>query len=150
METLKYTVIKNEEQYKGYCNELREIVIQNSKENNPIIEDQIDLLTLLIETWDEQHNTLGDLDPIQLLKSLMKDYKMKSNDLAKILRTSKSLISSMLNYRRGLSKEIIRKLSAHFKLSQEAFNRPYKLISPVNKQFKNASVMNSKKDLETV
>jgi len=147
---LKYTVIKNEEQYKGYCNELREIVIQNSKENNPIIEDQIDLLTLLIETWDEQHNTLGDLDPIQLLKSLMKDHKMKSNDLAKILDTSKSLISSMLNYRRGLSKEIIRKLSAHFKLSQEAFNRPYKLISPVNKQFKYASVMNSKKDLETV
>jgi HTH-type transcriptional regulator/antitoxin HigA len=150
METLKYTVIKNEEQYKGYCNELREIVIQNSKENNPIIEDQIDLLTLLIETWDEQHNTLGDLDPIQLLKSLMKDHKMKSNDLAKILGTSKSLISSMLNYRRGLSKEIIRKLSAHFKLSQEAFNRSYKLISPVNKQFKYASVMNSKKDLETV
>lgn len=136
MKTLKYTVIKNEEQYDSYCDELRELVIQNSKENNPVIEDQIDLLTLLIETWDEQHNTLGDLDPIQLLKSLMKDHKMKSNDLAKILGISKSLVSSMLNYRRGLSKEIIRKLSAYFKLSQEAFNRPYKLISPVNKQFK--------------
>lgn len=150
MKTLKYTVIKNEEQYDSYCDELRELVIQNSKENNPVVEDQIDLLTLLIETWDEQHNTLSDLDPIQLLKSLMKDHKMKSNDLAKILGISKSLVSSMLNYRRGLSKEIIRKLSAYFKLSQEAFNRPYKLISPVNKQFKYASVMNSKKDIETV
>lgn len=149
METLKYTVIKNEEQYKSYCDELREIIIQNSKENNPIIEDQIDLLTLLIETWDQQQNTLVDLDPIQLLKSLMKDHRMNSNELAKILGTSKSLISSMLNYRRGLSKENIRKLFAHFKLSQEAFNRSYKLISSVNKQFKYASMMNYKKDLET-
>jgi len=147
MEILKYTVIKDEEQYDSYCNELRELLIQNSKKENPVIGDQIDLLTLLIETWDEQHNTLGDLDPIQLLKSLMKDHKMKSNDLAKILGTSKSLVSSMLNYRRGLSKENIRKLSEYFKLSQEAFNRPYKLKSPVNKQLKYASVMNSKKDL---
>ncbi len=147
MEILKYTVIKNEEQYDSYCNELRELLIQNSKEENPVIEDQIDLLTLLIETWDEQHNTLGDLDPIQLLKSLMKDHKLKSNDLVKILGTSKSLVSSMLNYRRGLSKENIRKLSAYFKLSQEAFNRPYKLKSSVNKQLRYASVMNSKKDL---
>lgn len=147
METLKYTVIKTEEQYNGYCNKLRELIIQNNKANNPVIEDQIDLLTLLIETWDDQHNTLDDLDPIQLLKSLMKDHKIKSNDLAKILGASKSLVSGMLNYRRGLSKENIRKLSEHFKLSQEAFNRPYKLISPVNKQFKHASVMNSPKDL---
>ena len=88
----------------------------------------------MFSRWNDQHNTLGDLDPIQLLKSLMKDHKIKSNDLAQILATSKSLVSSMLNYRRALSKENIRKLSTHFKLSQEAFNRPYKLISPVNKQ----------------
>ena len=53
----------------------------------------------MFSRWNDQHNTLGDLDPIQLLKSLMKDHKIKSNDLAQILATSKSLVSSMLNYR---------------------------------------------------
>ncbi len=134
MEVLKYTVIKNEEQYDKYCKELRELLIQNKKVRNTDIEDQIDLLTLLIENWDEQHNTLGDLDPVQLLKSLMKENNLKSKDLIEILKVSKGMVSSILNYRRGLSKENIRLLSAHFKLSQEAFNRPYKLISSFDKR----------------
>jgi HTH-type transcriptional regulator / antitoxin HigA len=52
-----------------------------------------------------------------------------------------------LNYKKGLSKEVIRTLAAHFKLSQEAFNRPYKLRSPLNSHLKNASVMNTTKEL---
>jgi len=32
-----------------------------------------------------------------------------------------------------------------FKLSQEAFNRPYKLIVPENAHLRNASVMNTTK-----
>ena len=130
MGILKYTVIKNEEQYDSYCLKLREFLVQNGKARNADIEDQIELLTLLIENWDEQHNTLGDLDPVQLLKSLMNENNLKSKDLVEILKVSKGMVSSILNYRRGLSKENIRLLSAHFKLSQEAFNRPYTLIIP--------------------
>ncbi len=37
-----------------------------------------------------------------------------------------------------LSKETIRRLSDYFKLSKEAFNRPYKLINEVNRHFRNA------------
>lgn len=37
------------------------------------------------------------------------------------------LVSEMLNYKKGLSKETIRILSDRFKLNQEAFNRPYEL-----------------------
>lgn len=125
---------------------VRELLIQNRRGENPVIQDQIDLLTLLIETWDEQHDTLGDLDPIQLLKSLMKDHKLRANDLSVILATSRSLVSGILNYRRGLSKENIRKLSDYFKLSQKAFNRPYQLDAPVNKQLKQARAMNHEKD----
>jgi HTH-type transcriptional regulator/antitoxin HigA len=32
----------------------------------------------------------------------------------------------------------------------EAFNRPYKLVNEVNKHFRNASLMNTKKDLGKV
>jgi HTH-type transcriptional regulator/antitoxin HigA len=43
------------------------------------------------------------------------------------LTESEGLVSDMLNYKKGFSKETIRILSAHFKTSQEAFNRTYPL-----------------------
>jgi HTH-type transcriptional regulator/antitoxin HigA len=110
-------------------------------------QDTIELLTLLIETWDKEHNTFPEADPIELLNYLMKENKLLAVDLAKELAVSKSLISDILNYRRGLSKDIIRKLAEKFTVSQELFNKPYKLVSPVNSRLKDASVMNTRKKL---
>lgn len=143
MERLKYTVIKNKVQYKEYCKALEELIDSGAKAK--ATGDEIDLLTLLIEKWDEEHNSFMEVDPIKLLHSFMEDHKMKAKDLVKLLNVSKGYISDILNYKKGLSKEIIRDLSTHFKVSQEAFNRPYKLKSPINARLKNASVMNTRK-----
>jgi HTH-type transcriptional regulator/antitoxin HigA len=148
MEVLPYKVIKTEEQYYDYCNMLEELVMLKKK--NKQQQDTIELLTVLIEKWDNDHNTFGDVDPIHLVKYLMAENKLKAVDLASLLGISKSLVSDILNYRRGLSKEIIRKLAERFKLSQEAFNKPYKLTSPLNAQLKDASVMNTRKKLSKV
>ena len=77
----------------------------------------------------------------------MDERNMKSNDLAEILKVNKSLVSEILNYKKGISKKIIRALSDYFKVSQEAFNRTYNLKSPYNSRLKNASVMNTAKAL---
>ncbi len=143
METLKYTVIKDVEQYKEYCDILEEL-IQN---DNKVTKDEIDLLALLIEKWDNEHNTFNDSDPIELLKALMEEHDLKAKDLVEILNLSKGTISKILNYHKGLSKDTIRKLSDYFKLSQEVFNRPYKLVHEVNRHFRNASLMNTKKNI---
>ncbi len=132
-------------QYKEYCQNLEQLVDGGSK--GKAVSDEIDLLTLLIEKWDAEHNSFMEVDPIQLLHSFMEDHNMKAKDLVKLLNVSKGYISDILNYKKGLSKEIIRDLSAHFKVSQEAFNRPYKLKSPINAKLKNASVMNTRKIL---
>ena len=134
METLKYKVIKSEAQYNKYCDQL-EVLLDNSA-GTKSQEDEIELLTLLIEKWDEEHNTFDDADPVEILKSLMKDHKMKAVDIATLVGVSEGLVSDMLNYKKGFSKETIRILSARFKLNQEAFNRPYKLITPVKKSAK--------------
>lgn len=143
METLKYKIISSETQYDRYCKMLEELLNKKSKAKS--VNDEIELLTLLIEKWDEEHNTFQDVDPIELLHSLMDDHKLKAQDLVEILGVNKSLVSEILNYKKGLSKEVIRKLAARFKLSQEAFNRSYKLISPYNSHLQNASVMNTPK-----
>ena len=92
---------------------------------NFVFEDEIELLTLLIEKWDNEHNTFNELNPVEHIKSLMEANNLKAVDLVKILGLSKGTISKILNYHKGLSKETIRRLSEHFKVSQEAFNRPY-------------------------
>lgn len=126
METLVYTIIKSDVQYKKYCERLEYLVEHGG--NTKAVLDEIELLTLLIEKYDEEHNSFVDLDPIQLVKALIKEHKMKAVDLAGLLGVSEGLVSDMLNYKKGLSKDTIRSLSAQFKLSQEAFNRPYPLI----------------------
>jgi HTH-type transcriptional regulator/antitoxin HigA len=132
MQALQYKVIKTITQYKSYCNILEELVMSKKKTKEQ--QDTIELLTLLIEKWDEAHNTFSETDPVELLDYLMKENKIKATNLAKGLDISKSLVSDIMNYRRALSKEIIRKLSIRFKISQELFNRPYKLISPTTIQ----------------
>jgi HTH-type transcriptional regulator/antitoxin HigA len=125
METLKYKIIKTDAQYNKYCDMLESLVDIGKK--TQAIQDEIELLTLLIDQYDAAHNTFDDADPIQLLKALMKDHKLKSVDLANLLDVSEGLVSDMLNYKKGLSKDTIRMLSERFKLNQEAFNRPYAL-----------------------
>ena len=79
----------------------------------------------------------------------MNDHNLKAKDLVDLLKVSKGYISDILNYKKGLSKDVIRKLAKRFKVSQEAFNRPYKLSVPENSHFRNASVMNTRKELAT-
>ncbi len=125
MHTIKYKVIATEKQYLKYCDILEELVF--SKKRTRAIEDEISLLTLLIETYDRQKHPLPETDPVQLLKSLMKDHKLKSIDIAKLLNVSEGLVSDMLKYKKGFSKESIRILADRFKMRQEAFNKPYEL-----------------------
>ena len=73
---------------------------------------------------------------------------MKAKDLVEVLGVSKGLISDILNYKKGMSKEIIRSLSTYFKVSQEAFNRPYNIVNPANSHLRNERVMNTPKNLE--
>lgn len=125
MDTLKYRIIKNDIQYKKYCCILEEL-IQNDDKSSV---DEIELLTFLIEKWDEEHNTFNESDPIELIQFLMKDHGLKAKDLVEILELTKGTVSKILNYHKGLSKDSIRRLAEHFKLSQEAFNRPYLLVN---------------------
>ncbi|MGK7395076.1 MAG: helix-turn-helix domain-containing protein [Candidatus Cyclobacteriaceae bacterium M3_2C_046] len=127
---LKYTVIKNKHQYNTYTITLEALVAADDQALN----DEIELLTLLIEKWDAENIRMNDLDPVQLIKSLLYENELKAKDLVSILDLSKGTVSKILNYQKGLSKDSIRKLSDYFKLSQSAFNRPYPLQKETGKK----------------
>ena len=122
MTTLKYSVIKNKEQYNAYCKALETLLADNTTNSQ-----EVELLTLLIEHYDAKNKDFNELDPIELLKSLMQDYSLRPKDLANYLDISEGYVSDTLDHKKGLSKEVIRKLAGRFRLSQEAFNRPFRL-----------------------
>lgn len=130
MKAMKYTIIKTSRQYKLYCDSL-EALLEEGRSAKDILEE-IELLTLLIGKWDDEHSSLSEADPVGLLQMLMQEHHMRAKDLAELLGVSKGLVSDILHYKKGLSKEIIRMLSSHFKVSQEAFNRDYILKNSLN------------------
>jgi HTH-type transcriptional regulator/antitoxin HigA len=147
MESMKYKIISNSEQYFDYCNQL-EALLSNLSESKEI-NDEIDLLTLLIEKWDNENSIANSsLNPIELLKSFMIDFNMKPVDLAKILNLSRGNISDILNYRKELSKKSIQILSEKFSVDQEAFNRPYELHNKEN--ISNTSIADNKNEFSSL
>ena len=85
------------------------------------------VLYLLIKTWDNEHRTIPEMDPVEFIKSLMEDHGLKQTDLVEIAGVGKSTISEILNYKKRMSKSVIRKIADHFKIQQEALNKAYRL-----------------------
>src|SRR5689334_14136962 len=98
---LKYSVIKNKTQYNKYCQAL-ENLLEKGKHLNAEEKKEIELLTLLIEKWDDEHNTFNELDPIELLRSFMDEHGLKDKDLVDILGVNKGYVSEIMNYKKRL------------------------------------------------
>ena len=129
------TVIKSREQYDEYCKILEELLSRDAGD----VEDEIELLTLLIENRDSDNDFHSNIeDPVKMLKFLMGEHGLKAKDLTEILGLSKGTISKILNYHKGMSKETIRKLSQYFRLSQDVFNRPYDLVAEPEGKYRKA------------
>jgi len=143
MDNIRYKVIKSKKQYYEYCKILEKLLFKDEVK----YKDDIELLYLLIEKWDNDNSILKEKDPIEVLRYLMEENNLKRKDLEKILGNNRGTISKILNYHLGLSKENIRKLADHFKVSQELFNRPYQLKNKANWKLKYSKVMNTKKDM---
>jgi HTH-type transcriptional regulator/antitoxin HigA len=116
VQLLKYTVIRNKTQYKEYCAVLEQKLATGKKTRS--IQDEIELLTLLIEKYDETHHPFLKLTPDAILKILLKEHGMKAVDLSVLLGVSEGLVSDMLSGKKSISKKNIKILSGYFKINQ--------------------------------
>jgi len=79
-----------------------------------------ELLTLLIEDFEEKHYALKSANPIEVLNELMLANNLKQKDLVDVFGTP-SIASEVLSGKRKLNAEHIRRLSRRFKVSPEVF-----------------------------
>ncbi len=79
-----------------------------------------DLLTVLIERFEEQRYALKAATPLEHLTELMAAHDLKQKDLVDIFGTP-SIVSEILHGKRQLTTEHIRRLSERFHVSAELF-----------------------------
>jgi HTH-type transcriptional regulator/antitoxin HigA len=79
-----------------------------------------ELLTLLIEDFEEKHYALEASEPVDVLNELMNSNNLKQKDMLDVFGTP-SIVSEVLSGKRQLTTEHIRRLSRRFHVSPEVF-----------------------------
>ena len=85
------------------------------------------LLTLLIETWEQQHHPIGPPHPIEMIRHRMRTAGYTQADLATLLG-SRARASEVLRKKRRLTLEMMRQLSREWKIPAETLLEPYRLV----------------------
>jgi HTH-type transcriptional regulator/antitoxin HigA len=92
-----------------------------TKGNRTHEEDRIvELLTLLIEDFEEKHYSLPPASPRDIVRHLMESNGLRQVDLIDVFG-AESTVSEVLNGGRDLAKSHIEKLSRRFNVSPELF-----------------------------
>lgn len=86
--------------------------------------DELEILSILIENFENEHFPVGFPDPIEAIKFRMEQMGYNQNDLAKVVGL-KSRASEILNKKRKLSLEMIRQLHQTFKIPTEVLIQSY-------------------------
>ena len=127
---MKYSKIENKKQYKEYLERHLELGnILSTKKGNKDMEGEYYILDLIIEDYhDNQTNPFDNLTPVDLLIALMKENDYTAYKLCKELAIPQSVISDIVNYKRGFSKDVMRKLAKKFGVGEQSFLKEYELI----------------------
>ena len=90
--------------------------------------DEAEILTMLIDNYEQEFYTIQAPDPIEAIKIRMEEMNVKNKDLVGIIG-AKSKVSEVLNKKRKLSVDMIRKLSESLRLSAAILIKDYKLVN---------------------
>ncbi len=85
--------------------------------------DRLDVLATLIDAYESDHHPIDPPDPIEAIKFRMEQQGLNRKDLEGILG-SRTRIAEVLNRRRGLSINMIRRLHNKLGISAEVLIQP--------------------------
>lgn len=88
--------------------------------------DEADVLGLMIDDYEKKHYPIEAPDPIEAIKIRMEEMQLKQIDLINEIG-GKSRVSEILNRKRKLTVDMIRKLTARLNLSPGLLINDYQL-----------------------
>ena len=122
-EALTIRPIRNEEDYEAALEEIE--ALWNAEPGTPE-GDRLDLFVMLVEAYEAEHYPIPDPDPIDLIVHVMDARGLTRSDLEPYLG-SRSRVSEILNRRRPLTLEMIRRLQNGLGLPADILVQPYDL-----------------------
>lgn len=110
--------ITSDRQHEHYLSVLEKLA---AKENpTPEEEKYAAVLLTLIEAYEEEHHSIPDACPVEVLRALMDAHNLRQKDLVPIFG-SESIVSEVLHKKRALNKTHIARLSKRFQVSPAVF-----------------------------
>ncbi len=121
METLP-SVISSNAELERLTEEVDRLMTKGIKQGDlsPEEEDLLELLAVLIESYEDEHYPMPEMSPNEFLKSLMEEREVKQSDLLSVFGSS-GVASEVVNGKRSISKAQAKKLAEFFKVSVELF-----------------------------
>jgi HTH-type transcriptional regulator / antitoxin HigA len=118
LEVSSPTPITSERQHEEYLSVLDKLA---SKERPTAEEEKYaQVLMTLIEAYEEEHDSIPDASPVEVLRALMDANNLRQKDLAPIFG-AESIVSEVLHAKRELNRTHIEKLSRRFRVSPAVF-----------------------------
>jgi HTH-type transcriptional regulator/antitoxin HigA len=117
--------IRTEEDYETALTRIEEIW---DAEAGTADSDELDILSVLVEDYEEKHHPIDPPDPIEVIKFRMEQTGMSRKDLEPYIGR-RGRVADVLNRKRGLSIEMIRNLSEGLGISADTLIGRYPLQS---------------------
>lgn len=88
--------------------------------------DEAEILSMLIDNYENQHYPIDSPDPIEAIKIRMEEMNIKQKDLIGVIG-GKSRVSEVLNKKKKLTVDMIRELERVLKISASVLVTNYNL-----------------------
>lgn len=88
--------------------------------------DRLDVLATLIDVYEAKHYPMDPPDPVEAIRFRMEQQGMTRKDLEPMIGP-RNRVADVLNRRRSLSIDMIRKLNSHLGISAEVLIRPSRM-----------------------
>jgi HTH-type transcriptional regulator/antitoxin HigA len=111
-------VIYNDAELEVYTDALFRLTALESPSSSEI--KAIELLTLLVERYEQEHYSVPKADPVSIVRFLIERQNLTQRDLIPQFG-SESAVSMFMTGQRDLTLEQVRRLSARFKLPADVF-----------------------------
>ena len=116
-------VIHNDAELEAYTDALFKLTSLESPSSTQV--EAIELLTLLVERYEQEHYSIPAADPVSVVRFLIEHQGLTQRDLVPQFG-SESAVSMFLSGQRKLTIDQVRRLSERFKLPADIFIRKIK------------------------
>ena len=111
---------QNDKEYKEMTDILFKLARKVDDNKDHPLFPAMELLTLTIEHYDNEHFQIAETDGVSILKYFMEEFDLKQKDLHNELGTQ-GVVSEILHGKRKLNRNQIEKLSERFFVSPAVF-----------------------------